>query len=94
MDGEIPTVACYLFLVNEWFVTYKSLCVIVIRWLMSGSKDRSVVFWDPRNSQSVLTLTGYRTSVISVASSPASPYFATGSGDCVAAVWKYQHRAF
>jgi glucose repression regulatory protein TUP1 len=61
---------------------------------MSGSKDRSVVFWDPRSSRSVLTLTGYRNSVISVASSPASPYFATGSGDCFAVIWKYQCQTF
>jgi general transcriptional corepressor TUP1 len=62
----------------------------MLRWLMSGSKDRSVVFWDPRSSRAMLTLTGYRNSVISVAPSPSSPYFATGSGDCLAVVWKYQ----
>ncbi|RLN26417.1 hypothetical protein BBJ28_00010598 [Nothophytophthora sp. Chile5] len=68
--------------------------VLSVAWLMSGSKDRSVVFWDPRSSRSVLTLTGYRNSVISVASSPASPYFATGSGDCFAVIWKYQCQTF
>ncbi|KAG9416986.1 hypothetical protein AC1031_001372 [Aphanomyces cochlioides] len=60
------------------------------RWIMSGSKDRSVIFWDPRTARSVLTVSGYRNSVINVHSSPASPHFATGSGDCFACIWKYQ----
>ncbi|RLN99296.1 hypothetical protein DYB28_013431, partial [Aphanomyces astaci] len=60
------------------------------RWIMSGSKDRSVIFWDHRTSRSVLSVTGYRNSVINVHSSPTSPYFATGSGDCFACIWKYQ----
>lgn len=61
------------------------------RWLLSSSKDRSVRFWDPRSTpRSVLTLTGHRNSVIGVASSTVSPYFATASGDGVAALWKYR----
>ncbi|RHY47667.1 hypothetical protein DYB38_001856 [Aphanomyces astaci] len=60
------------------------------RWIMSGSKDRSVIFWDHRTSRPVLTVGGYRNSVINVHSSPTSPYFATGSGDCFACIWKYQ----
>lgn len=60
------------------------------RYLVSGSKDRSMRFWDPRSTRSELTLTGHRNSVIGVASSPVSPYFATAGGDGVAALWKYQ----
>jgi len=69
-------------------------------WLISGSKDRSVQFWDPRRivaggqvSQDegpVLILQGHLNSVISVAHSPSSFVFATGSGDKRARIWKYR----
>ncbi|KAF5112898.1 hypothetical protein DV495_002081 [Geotrichum candidum] len=59
------------------------------QWILSGSKDRGVQFWDPRTSQVQLTLQGHKNSVISVAPSPAGGLFATGSGDCKARIWKY-----
>ncbi|KAK3301562.1 WD40-repeat-containing domain protein [Chaetomium strumarium] len=62
-------------------------------WVLSGSKDRGVQFWDPRTGQTQLMLQGHKNSVISVAPSPAaSPaggYFATGSGDMKARIWSY-----
>lgn len=64
-------------------------------WLISGSKDRSVQFWDPKglvggsSDGPVLILQGHQNSVISVAHSPAGKVFATGSGDKRARVWKY-----
>ncbi|KAK9455287.1 WD40-repeat-containing domain protein [Dipodascopsis uninucleata] len=59
------------------------------QWVMSGSKDRGVQFWDPRTAQAQLMLQGHKNSVISVAPSPVGKLFATGSGDCRARVWRY-----
>ncbi|KAJ1728191.1 general transcription repressor, partial [Coemansia sp. Benny D160-2] len=58
-------------------------------WIVSGSKDRGVQFWDPRTSQTQCMLQGHKNSVISVALSPSQPVFATGSGDCRARIWSY-----
>lgn len=68
-------------------------------WLISGSKDRSVQFWDPRmlreksksdgTGPSVI-LQGHQNSVISLAHSPVTKLFATGSGDKCARIWRYK----
>jgi len=60
------------------------------RWIITGSKDRSVVFWDKQTRRSVLKQMGYKNSVISVSSAPGSNVFATGSGDNHACIWKYK----
>ncbi|CAG8517216.1 7638_t:CDS:2, partial [Ambispora gerdemannii] len=57
------------------------------RWVVSGSKDRGVQFWDPNTAQTQFMLQGHKNSVISVALSPVGKLFATGSGDCRARVW-------
>ncbi|KAK9446788.1 WD40-repeat-containing domain protein [Limtongia smithiae] len=59
------------------------------QWVLSGSKDRGVQFWDPRTAQAQLMLQGHKNSVISVAPSPTGKLFATGSGDCRARIWRY-----
>jgi len=60
------------------------------RWIVSGSKDRGVQFWDPNSGQQQFMLQGHKNSVISVALSPmGNKYFATGSGDLRARVWRY-----
>uniref|UniRef100_A0A1D1YKA0 General transcriptional corepressor tupA n=2 Tax=Anthurium amnicola TaxID=1678845 RepID=A0A1D1YKA0_9ARAE len=59
------------------------------RWVVSGSKDRGVQFWDPITAQTQFMLQGHKNSVISVALSPTGKLFATGSGDCRARVWRY-----
>ncbi|KAJ1937148.1 general transcription repressor, partial [Linderina pennispora] len=59
-------------------------------WIVSGSKDRGVQFWDPRTSQTQCMLQGHKNSVISVALSPTQHMFATGSGDFRARVWSYE----
>jgi len=59
------------------------------RWVVSGSKDRGVQFWDPLTAQTQFMLQGHKNSVISVALSPTGKLFATGSGDCRARVWRY-----
>ncbi|KAK7951759.1 chromatin associated protein [Apiospora aurea] len=59
-------------------------------WVLSGSKDRGVQFWDPRTGFTQLMLQGHKNSVISVAPSPVGGYFATGSGDMRARIWSYR----
>jgi glucose repression regulatory protein TUP1 len=59
-------------------------------WVLSGSKDRGVQFWDPRTGSTQLMLQGHKNSVISVAPSPQGNYFATGSGDMKARIWSYR----
>jgi len=62
-------------------------------WVLSGSKDRGVQFWDPRTGHTQLMLQGHKNSVISVAPSPVPTptggLFATGSGDMRARIWSY-----
>ncbi|KAF1915721.1 transcriptional repressor rco-1 [Ampelomyces quisqualis] len=58
-------------------------------WVLSGSKDRGVQFWDPRTGVAQLMLQGHKNSVISVAPSPTGGVFATGSGDMRARIWRY-----
>lgn len=58
-------------------------------WVLSGSKDRGVQFWNPRTGETQLMLQGHKNSVISVAPSPQGELFATGSGDMRARIWKY-----
>lgn len=64
-------------------------------YILSGSKDRGVLFWDTKSGNPLLMLQGHRNSVISVAVAneyPLGPQycvFATGSGDCKARIWKY-----
>ncbi|KAG2186264.1 hypothetical protein INT43_002702 [Umbelopsis isabellina] len=65
-------------------------CTADGNWVVSGSKDRGVQFWDPRTGNTQFMLQGHRNSVISVATSPAGrPLFATGSGDNRARIWSY-----
>ncbi|KAK5065049.1 hypothetical protein LTR84_000884 [Exophiala bonariae] len=58
-------------------------------WVMSGSKDRGVQFWDPQTGNAQMMLQGHKNSVISVAPCPAGHLFATGSGDMKARIWQY-----
>ncbi|KAK7703435.1 general transcription repressor [Diaporthe eres] len=59
------------------------------RWILSSSKDRTVQFWDPRTGQPQLMLKAHKNSVIRLSASPTGTYFATGSGDKRARIWKY-----
>ncbi|GAA5917639.1 hypothetical protein JCM8208_007615 [Rhodotorula glutinis] len=60
-------------------------------WIVSGSKDRGVQFWDPKTAKAQFMLQGHKNSVISVAVSPG-PHglIATGSGDWSARIWSYE----
>ncbi|KAJ5873582.1 uncharacterized protein N7473_013455 [Penicillium subrubescens] len=59
------------------------------QWVMSGSKDRGVQFWDPVTGNAQMMLQGHKNSVISVAPAPTGNLFATGSGDMRARIWRY-----
>ncbi|KZO95357.1 transcriptional repressor rco-1 [Calocera viscosa TUFC12733] len=64
------------------------------KWIVSGSKDRGVQFWDPRTATTQFVLQGHKNSVISIDMSggqgpPGSGLLATGSGDYQARIWSY-----
>jgi len=59
------------------------------QWVVSGSKDRSVHFWDAKTAQMQCMLQGHKNSVISIDLSPAGSILATGSGDWQARIWSY-----
>ncbi|KAJ5204044.1 Transcriptional repressor rco-1 [Penicillium cinerascens] len=63
------------------------------QWVMSGSKDRGVQFWDPVTGNAQMMLQGHKNSVISVAPAPTGNLFATGSGDMRARIWRYSNYA-
>ena len=58
-------------------------------WVVSGSKDRGVQFWNPKDAQTQLMLQGHKNSVISIDLSPAGGLLATGSGDWQARVCEW-----
>ncbi|BGP55489.1 proteinral transcription repressor [Rhodotorula sphaerocarpa] len=62
-------------------------------WIVSGSKDRGVQFWDPKTAKAQFMLQGHKNSVISVAVSNAGGMIATGSGDWSARIWSYERIA-
>ncbi|GAV29786.1 hypothetical protein PMKS-003289 [Pichia membranifaciens] len=63
-------------------------------FVLSGSKDRGVIMWNKETGEPYIMLQGHRNSVISVSVSPVlnpnGGYFATGSGDCKARIWKWE----
>ncbi|XP_006463192.1 hypothetical protein AGABI2DRAFT_224855 [Agaricus bisporus var. bisporus H97] len=59
------------------------------QWVVSGSKDRGVQFWDAKNAVVQCMLQGHKNSVISIDLSPAGSILATGSGDWQARIWSY-----
>jgi len=59
------------------------------QWVVSGSKDRGVQFWDAKTAIVQLMLQGHKNSVISIDLSPAGSVLATGSGDWQARIWNY-----
>lgn len=59
------------------------------KYLVSGSKDRSVQFWDVNTGAALMILQGHKNSVISIAVG-AGNLLATGSGDCRARIWRIE----
>lgn len=62
-------------------------------FIISGSKDRTVQFWDEIGETLQLTLQGHKNSVISVAVSHSGGIFATGSGDGRARIWTISEKS-
>jgi len=69
-------------------------------WVVSGSKDRTVTFWNANQAYNgdpstvaQFMLQGHNNSVISIALSPTGGMFATGSGDRKARIWRYTSTA-
>ena len=58
------------------------------QWVVSGSKDRGVQFWDARSAAVQCMLQGHKNSVISIDLSPMGGLLATGSGDWQARICK------
>ncbi|KAJ7017158.1 chromatin associated protein [Mycena alexandri] len=58
------------------------------QWIVSGSKDRGVQFWD-RAGVVHSMLQGHKNSVISIDLNPTGNLLATGSGDNLARIWSY-----
>ncbi|KAF5318264.1 hypothetical protein D9758_018702 [Tetrapyrgos nigripes] len=87
-DGEKPRQCTMNFTGHEDYV----LSVAVShdgQWVVSGSKDRGVRFWDSRTAIEQCMLQGHKNSVISVDLSPSGSLLATGSGDWQARIWSY-----
>lgn len=59
------------------------------QWVVSGSKDRGVHFWDSRTAQVQLMLQGHKNSVISIDLAATGGILATGSGDMQARLCMY-----
>lgn len=60
------------------------------QWVVSGSKDRSIQFWNIATGQAQFMLQGHKNSVISIDLARSGQYLASGSGDCMARIWKYE----
>jgi len=59
------------------------------RWIVSGSRDRSVIFWNAETGEPYLVMKGHENSVVQLASGHSSRIFATGSEDKTVRVWSY-----
>jgi glucose repression regulatory protein TUP1 len=59
-------------------------------WVLSGSKDRGVQFWDLQTGNMQLRLQGHKNTIINVAANPSEDCFAMGSGDMWAKIWSYE----
>jgi WD40 repeat protein len=79
---------------NKYTHFYHCCCYYVCcyhgnRFIISGSKDSTVVMWDAAKRKRTLVLGGFLNSVIGVGASPTDSLFATGGGDNVVCIWKY-----
>ncbi|KAJ7080276.1 chromatin associated protein [Mycena crocata] len=62
------------------------------QWVVSGSKDRGVQFWDAAGVVQCM-LQGHKNSVISISLDPVGNLLASGSGDNLARIWSYTNVA-
>ena len=61
------------------------------QWVVSGSRDESVLFWDARNAQGQFSLHGHENSVWSVDVSPTGDILATGSQDGTTRICEFSY---
>ncbi|KAF9442429.1 WD40 repeat-like protein [Macrolepiota fuliginosa MF-IS2] len=61
------------------------------QWVVSGSRNRGVQFFDAKNAAVQCMLQGHMNSVISIDMSPVSSILATGSGDSLVKICVYTH---
>jgi WD40 repeat protein len=57
--------------------------------MLSGSKDRCVLFWDMGTGTAHHIICAHNKPVIKVATSPVEDMFATAGGDMKMRLWKY-----
>lgn len=88
-ESKSSTVCCATLAGHKDFVLSVA-CSRCGNWIVSGSKDRGVQFWDPRTQNAHVMLQGHKNSVISVALNSKRNIFATGSGDFRARLWSYE----
>ncbi|KAJ7355665.1 chromatin associated protein [Mycena albidolilacea] len=62
------------------------------QWVVSGSKDRGIQFWDLATGELRCMLQGHKNSVISISLGPMD-LLASGSGDNLARIWSYTNVA-
>ena len=80
--GERESVCTMTFDGHNWFVN--SVAISHDRqWVVSGSTDRSVLFWDARNAHAQFALHGHKSFVMSADVSSTRDIFATGDYDGV-----------
>ena len=58
-------------------------------FLASGSLDKTIKLWNPKNGQLLRTLTGHDNEVWSVAFSPNGEFLASGSHDRTIKLWNF-----
>jgi general transcriptional corepressor TUP1 len=59
------------------------------RWIVSGSEDRSVIFWNAETGEPHLVMEGHDVGVMELASGHSSRIFATAGGDRKVRLWSY-----
>lgn len=61
------------------------------QWVISGSDDKSVLFWDARNAQAIFSLHGQEGIIWSVHVSPTGNIFATAGRDRIVRICELYH---
>ncbi|KAF8155497.1 WD40-repeat-containing domain protein [Crassisporium funariophilum] len=82
---SVPIASTHNFVGHKDFVLSASVTTDS-KWVISGSKDRCVHFWDARTAALQFVLQGHKNSVISLDINPLGGMMVTGSGDNTARI--------